>query len=297
MLIARIYPLITVYTVKGGQRKGSKHIINFPQSLNRLAIQLPRLPGDVPLVVRRSNRQEGRHYDFRVRRDKVRACTLIRTFTQAVAFRDSLHFSHKASAQQWLPTERDDRGSYLEGLVLNILVCRRTSSTSTRELNLVPGSIVPIDPTLHLFSFEHSPPYLHAPPLVKAQMNPDFVVALIETYWEHVYEFCPVFPRTCGQNFLTRYFGPTRSSCLLDSQKEPVLKAMLLGLRALGSLFQGKKFQVFSYFMQAQIEIKKFNLYDVRSRLSVGKYIISRRFFTLSYHNYRFSFTCAQSIY
>ena len=73
MLIARIYPLITVYTVKGGQRKGSKHVINFPQSLNRLATQLPYLPGDVPLVVRRSNRQEGGHYDFRVRRDKVRA--------------------------------------------------------------------------------------------------------------------------------------------------------------------------------------------------------------------------------
>src|SRR5436190_20572996 len=67
-----IYPLITLYTVKGGQCKGSKHVINFPQSLNRLATQLPRLPGDVPLVVRRCNRQEGRHYDFRVRRDKVR---------------------------------------------------------------------------------------------------------------------------------------------------------------------------------------------------------------------------------
>jgi hypothetical protein len=69
MLIAHIYPLITVYTVKGGQRKGSKHVINFPQSLNRLATQLPPLPGDIPLVVRWSNRQEGRHNDFRVRRD------------------------------------------------------------------------------------------------------------------------------------------------------------------------------------------------------------------------------------
>ena len=73
MLIARIYPLITVYTVKGGQRKGSKHVINFPQNLNRLATQLPRLPGDITLVVRLSNRQEDQHYDFRVRRDKVRA--------------------------------------------------------------------------------------------------------------------------------------------------------------------------------------------------------------------------------
>ena len=73
MLIAHIYHLITVYTVKGGQQKGSKHVINFPQNLNRLATQLPRLPGEVPLVVRRSNGQDGRHYDFHVRRDKVQA--------------------------------------------------------------------------------------------------------------------------------------------------------------------------------------------------------------------------------
>jgi|SRR5579859_5587775 len=81
MLIARVYPLITVYTVKGGQRKGSKHVINFPQSLNRLATQLPRLPGDVPLVVRWSNREEGRHYDFRVRHDKVRTALVTSVVT------------------------------------------------------------------------------------------------------------------------------------------------------------------------------------------------------------------------
>jgi hypothetical protein len=73
MLIARVYPLMTVYTVKGGQRKGSKHVINFPQNVSRLATELPQLPADMPLIVRRSNIHETRHYDFRVRQHKVRA--------------------------------------------------------------------------------------------------------------------------------------------------------------------------------------------------------------------------------
>ena len=71
MLIARIYPLMTVYTVRGGQRKGSKHVINFPQNVSRLATVLPQLPVDMPLIVRRANLTEDKHYDFRVRRRKV----------------------------------------------------------------------------------------------------------------------------------------------------------------------------------------------------------------------------------
>jgi hypothetical protein len=73
MLIARIYPLMTVYTVRGGQRKGSKHVINFPQNVSRLATVLPQLPVDVPLIVRRANLTEEKHYDFRVRRGKIEA--------------------------------------------------------------------------------------------------------------------------------------------------------------------------------------------------------------------------------
>jgi hypothetical protein len=71
MLIARIYPLMTVYTVRGGQRKGSKHVINFPQNVSRLANVLPQLPVDMPLIVRRANLTEDKYYDFRVRRRKV----------------------------------------------------------------------------------------------------------------------------------------------------------------------------------------------------------------------------------
>lgn len=63
---------MTVYTVQGGQRKGSKHVINFPQNIVRLASVLPQLPDEIPLLVRRSNHQGTKHYDFRVRRGKVR---------------------------------------------------------------------------------------------------------------------------------------------------------------------------------------------------------------------------------
>src|SRR5579859_3814104 len=72
MLIARVYPLMMVYTVKGGQRKGSKHVCCFPQSVSRIANVLPQLPSDVPLVVRRTNAEGTRHYDFKVRQTKVR---------------------------------------------------------------------------------------------------------------------------------------------------------------------------------------------------------------------------------
>jgi hypothetical protein len=72
MLIARVYPLMTVYTVKGGQRKGSKHVISFPQNVSRIGNILPQLPNDIPLVVRRTNAEGARHYDFRVRQGKVR---------------------------------------------------------------------------------------------------------------------------------------------------------------------------------------------------------------------------------
>src|SRR5947207_429689 len=71
MIIARIYPLMTVYTVQGRQRKGSKHVINFPQNVSRLATVLPQMPRDIPLVVRRANLNEDKHYDFRVRRSKI----------------------------------------------------------------------------------------------------------------------------------------------------------------------------------------------------------------------------------
>jgi hypothetical protein len=67
MLIARIHPLMTVYTVRGGQRKGAKHAINFRQNVTRLAAELPIALQDIPMIVRRLSNDGTRHYDVRVR--------------------------------------------------------------------------------------------------------------------------------------------------------------------------------------------------------------------------------------
>jgi len=73
MLIALINPIMTVYTARGGQRKGSKHICNFWQNIERIATVLPNLPNrdDIPLIVRRSTGDNTAHYDFLVRRVKA----------------------------------------------------------------------------------------------------------------------------------------------------------------------------------------------------------------------------------
>lgn len=73
MLISLINPIMIVYTARGGQRKGSKHICNFWQNVERIATVLPNLPNhdDIPLIIRRSTGDNTAHYDFLVRRDKV----------------------------------------------------------------------------------------------------------------------------------------------------------------------------------------------------------------------------------
>ena len=72
-MIARVHPVLTVYTVRGGQRKSKNHVINFPQNVTRFASELPLQPDRVPLIVRREGPDGVNHYDFRVRREKVRA--------------------------------------------------------------------------------------------------------------------------------------------------------------------------------------------------------------------------------
>ena len=71
MFIALINPVMTVYTVRGGQRKGSKHICNFAQNIERIATVLPQQVQDVPLVVRRTGNDQTKHYDFIIRCRKV----------------------------------------------------------------------------------------------------------------------------------------------------------------------------------------------------------------------------------
>jgi Domain of unknown function (DUF6570) len=73
MLIAKIQPLMTVYTLHGGQRKSSNHICNFWMNTTRIANELPHLPvsNNVPLIVYRTNPSTMEHYDFIVSRQRI----------------------------------------------------------------------------------------------------------------------------------------------------------------------------------------------------------------------------------
>jgi hypothetical protein len=76
MMIARVHPVITVYAVRGGQRKTKNHVVNFPQNVDRFVNTLPLHPDNVPLIVRRQGMDGAGHYDFRVRRGVVRRALL-----------------------------------------------------------------------------------------------------------------------------------------------------------------------------------------------------------------------------
>ena len=76
MLIARALPIITVYTVRGGQLRSKGNVINYFQNIERFANELPLQPDEVPLIVRRDGQGGVNHHDFRVRRHKVRAALL-----------------------------------------------------------------------------------------------------------------------------------------------------------------------------------------------------------------------------
>jgi len=51
MLIARAFPVISVYTKPGGQRAYKGHCINFSQDIQELADTLPRYPKELPIIV------------------------------------------------------------------------------------------------------------------------------------------------------------------------------------------------------------------------------------------------------
>ena len=50
MLIARVFPVISVYTKPGGQKAYKGHCINFSQDIQELANSLPRHPNQLPVI-------------------------------------------------------------------------------------------------------------------------------------------------------------------------------------------------------------------------------------------------------
>jgi hypothetical protein len=73
MLIARVFPVMSVYRLRGGQHGYRGNVINFPQDVQEFATKLPRHPSSLEvLIIRRQSMNSSEGFrDFRVRRLKV----------------------------------------------------------------------------------------------------------------------------------------------------------------------------------------------------------------------------------
>ena len=72
MLIARVFPVMHVYTKpRGGQRAYKGHVLTLPQDVQQLADVLPRCPKDLPVIIFTVKGKDNCLKDFIVRRIKV----------------------------------------------------------------------------------------------------------------------------------------------------------------------------------------------------------------------------------
>lgn len=72
MLIARVFPVMHVYTKpRGGQRAYKGHVLTLPQDVQQLADVLPRCPKELPVIIFTVKGKDNCSKDFIVRRKKV----------------------------------------------------------------------------------------------------------------------------------------------------------------------------------------------------------------------------------
>lgn len=72
MLIARVFPVMHVYTKpRGGQRAYKGHVLTLPQDVQQLADVLPRCPKDLPVIIFTVKGKDNCSKDLIVRRKKV----------------------------------------------------------------------------------------------------------------------------------------------------------------------------------------------------------------------------------
>ena len=74
MLIARVFPVMSVYTKPGGQRAYRGHCINFPQEVQQLFYTLPRQPKELPVIIVTVDGKNDMSKDLIVRREKSIVC-------------------------------------------------------------------------------------------------------------------------------------------------------------------------------------------------------------------------------
>src|SRR5579862_5904449 len=77
MLIAKVFTVMSVYKLRGGQYGYKGNVINFPQDVKEFTTRLPRKLSSLEvLVIRRQSESDLKAFrDFTVRRTKV-ACAL-----------------------------------------------------------------------------------------------------------------------------------------------------------------------------------------------------------------------------
>lgn len=71
LLIARVFPVISVFTKPGGQRAYRGHCINFPQEVQQLFYALPRYPKELPVIIVAVDGRDNVSRDLIVRHEKV----------------------------------------------------------------------------------------------------------------------------------------------------------------------------------------------------------------------------------
>ena len=72
ILIAQIFPIVSVYCLHGGQYTYRGNVINFPQDVLEFATRLPHRPSSLDVFVVRHHSSDGRAFkDFNVRRSVV----------------------------------------------------------------------------------------------------------------------------------------------------------------------------------------------------------------------------------
>ena len=74
MLIARVFPVMSVYTKPGGQRAYRGHCINFPQEVQQPFYTLPRQPKELPVIIVTVDGKNDMSKDLIVRREKSIVC-------------------------------------------------------------------------------------------------------------------------------------------------------------------------------------------------------------------------------
>ena len=68
MLISPVLPIMSLYKLHHGKYAYSGHVINLLQDVAYFANSLPRLPGELDVIIVRKEGASNSHHDFRVRR-------------------------------------------------------------------------------------------------------------------------------------------------------------------------------------------------------------------------------------